>query len=177
MRITTLTILLSLALLARPAAGDGTPYQNEDKSITATLPEGWISKDGRLPGVSTFGPKSDQRDVAINEFLDVKSVEQPQPALTLQQLAPRLAGSVGKTIPGATTTEPEEAKVGGKIPAFKFTFSGTKDGDHIKGMKVFALVGSRIYIITYFSDEKQFDKALPAAQSIIDSMSITPPKK
>jgi hypothetical protein len=59
-----------------------------------------------------------------------------------------------------------------KLPAYRFLYTYTDQGQNFKGLETGTIVGNKAYFIQYENSPAQFDTDLPVAQDMFDSFKI-----
>jgi serine/threonine-protein kinase len=143
-------------------------YENLEQGIKIKYPENWQKRD--VPNAITqeviifVSPKQDKQDT----FQEAVTISVEDFNGTLDESVKILKGEIKKSSRNANILETSETTLDSK-PARQLIFTSQVDGNNVKTLQVWALKGTKAYIVTYTADVNDYDKFINAVEKMIES--------
>jgi len=160
-----------LAMASSPTlANDSTfsTYQNSSFGVKMQYPSDWKKiEDFRGSWFRNF-----------NESVNMRVEIVPNGNRTLDQLTENQTSLIEHQFPLQKMVESKAVTIGENYNAHKIVFTFPEEPRNLdakfKEMKVWTISGNRGYIISYFTPAGLYDTYLPIAETVVDSLRITP---
>lgn len=146
-------------------------YQNEANSFSLEYPADWSLKENPAQGyiVGVIAPKESTSDT-YQENLLIKAINtSSQPNITLQQLADSWENQTTKAESSLVIVDRQDVSLG-EEQAKSLTYTFTNQDDNGKGMAQITLKNNKAYVFQFNALQKDFEKHLPAIQTILSSV-------
>jgi hypothetical protein len=161
-----------------------TNYTNPQYGFSLLYPSGWINEEinpgANLTFLISFNPPASEFGEYVFVYMAVKnltgnntSIEQfADQEINLLKLSPAVTSPSADT--GARTIlESGPTTIGGSTPAYKVVYAEKVSGTLSNIMEVYTVNGDKGYILTYLAYTDIYDKYLPIAQKMVDSLNVT----
>ena len=146
-------------------------YQSEANKISMEYPADWSLKENPAAGyiAGFISPKQSANDT-FQENLGVKAIDiSSQPNITLQEVADTWENQTKKSESTFSVSDRKSSTVSGES-AKDIVYTFKDQGDNGKGMTRITLKNKKAYIFQYNALEKDYDKFLPAIETILSSL-------
>jgi hypothetical protein len=152
-------------------------YQNDTYGISIQYPASWSSSGGEggndsadssVDLISFSPPNNNNSDSATVDLL----VDNVDSGVSIQQY---MSDSISSDKTDLQSFKVDETTLNGtlaKLPAYKFLYTYTDQGQNFKGLETGTIVGNKAYYIQYENSPAQFNTDLPVVQEMIDSIKI-----
>jgi hypothetical protein len=152
-------------------------YQNNTYGVSIQYPASWGSRGGKGGNDSadssvdlvTFSPPNNNNSDSANVDLLVDNLDS---GVSLQQYMSDSISSDKTDLQGFKVDETTLNGTIAKLPAYRFLYTYTDQGQNFKGLETGTIVGNKAYFIQYENSPAQFDTDLPVAQDMFDSFKI-----
>jgi len=148
------------------------PYSNSEHHLKIEYPECW--KRDETPNINigkivTFVQLKQNAKLIISSF-DNSKKPRSEP-LTLDQYEKRRYNDIKNNLEASNIIERSQAIIANQVGR-KIIATGIYEEKKIKNMYVMTLKGNQAYLITYTAPIDDYDKFLPTAEKMIDSLKI-----
>ena len=155
----------------RPAAPvEGERYERLDHGFAITFPDDWVVLEDQY-GLVVAGAAPDASPEGYSHNVGIAVEDLPYPLTTVEEYADLSLDGLPGLVPGFTLEGQEPVTLGGR-PAWSLRFTGQPDAQALRFLTVSTVVAGRAYTVTYTADADVYDRALPAANEIIDSFEL-----
>jgi hypothetical protein len=176
--------------LGEASGSNFTNYKNPEYGFSLLYPSNWINGE-ILPGanltyLTAFNPPASEIGEFVFVYVAVKNLTNNNNNNTsLEQFAdqeisllkrPPAVTSPTEDTSARTILESGPATIAGNTSAHKVVYTEKISGSLSKIMEVYAVKGNNGYILTYLAYADIYDKYLPIAQKIVDSLNVTVPR-
>ncbi|MBD2691429.1 serine/threonine-protein kinase [Anabaena catenula] len=163
--VIAIAIILFLQRSISECGGELSTYQNSEYNLTIKYPQCWQRDDSTDPitgKILTFIQQKQNAKLIISssEYLG-----------TLDNYQKIHVEDIEKYLEAAEIIEQDATIVGNK-PGKKIISTGKNGNDKIKNMYVMTLRGNTAYMITYSATIDDYDRFLPTAEKMIQSLEI-----
>ena len=145
-----------------------TTYENAELGFSLRYPNGWQPIDaGRVDASFAVATSSLAGDTV---FFAVSVVDAPTD-MTLQGAGDALYAYANRSFQNVTPISSGQTSLSGQ-PALTWTYSGTAEQTEIRCIQVFAIIGRRIYTVTYIAEPDSFDAHTPEYDRMLSSVQV-----
>jgi hypothetical protein len=170
--------------LGTASGSNFTSYTNPQYGFSLLYPSSWISEEiapgANLTFLISFSPPPHEFGESVFVYMAVKNLTGNNASLkqfAQQEISflerPPTATSITEGNSVRTILQSEPTTIAGNTPAHKVVYTEEVSGTLSKIMEVYAVNGDKGYIMSYFTDTAIYDKYLPIAQKMIDSLNVT----
>jgi len=148
-------------------------YENPSFGLSISYPEAWSKVESPGPGaiVAFVVPKEDELAV-FNANVNITYVEVKSKKYNNDQIAQMTLQQVGALFDNHITMEfSGPALVAGRT-GYKIIFKGRNVANPLQYMNAWAIVGERVYVVTYAATELEFKTHLPEVNRMLSSLKI-----
>jgi eukaryotic-like serine/threonine-protein kinase len=161
-----------------------TNYTNPQYGFSLLYPSSWISEEialgANLTFLISFSLPPHEFGESVFVYMAVKNLTGNNASLkqfAQQEISflerPPTATSITEGNSVRTILQSEPTTIAGNTPAHKVVYTEEVSGTLSKIMEVYAVNDDKGYIMSYFTDTAIYDKYLPIAQKMIDSLNVT----
>jgi eukaryotic-like serine/threonine-protein kinase len=151
-------------------------YKNSTYGISMQYPANWESTPGENNNsgdssidVVSFSPTGENNSSATVDLL-VDTVDSSQ---NLKQF---VSDSISDNKIDLKDFKVLDSSTGdvtlASAPAYKIVYTYTDAGQNFKGLETGTIIGNKVYFVQYENSPAQYDRDLPSAQKMIDSLKI-----
>jgi hypothetical protein len=155
-------------------------YTNEQHKVTMSYPESWEPIDGNLSDFTTeiveFKPKSqDNKPDICPAYFTVSLEDLKGEVMGLDEYKERFKKKITNNDPTVKIEDLKSATSLFYSPAYKLTYS-VKDilpnnqECNLKVMEIGTIKNNKAYFVSYRAEKQEFDKHLPTAEKMIESL-------
>ena len=119
--------------------------------------------------VGFISPKEDELS-PLKERVAVEIKNLPSENMSLDDYTTLTINRLKQSITDFQVIESINTSLAGLIPAHKLTYL---DNQGYMVMKIYGILSSKVYIVTFYTESSKFSSYLPIAQKMIDSFEIT----
>jgi eukaryotic-like serine/threonine-protein kinase len=173
--------------LGEASGSNFTNYTNPKYGFSLLYPSDWVNEDippgANLIYLTSFNPPASEIGEFVFVYVAVKNFTNN--TTSLKQFAdqeisllkrPPAETSPTEDTSARTILESGPAIVAGNTSAHKVVYTEKISGSLSKIMEVYTVKGNKGYILTYLAYADIYDKYLPIAQKIVDSLNVTVPR-
>jgi hypothetical protein len=174
--------------LGEASGSNFTNYTNPKYGFSLLYPSNWVNEEippgANLTYLTSFNPPASEIGEFVFVYVAVKNLTNNNNT-SLEQFAdqeisllkrPPAATSPTEDTSARTILESGPATIAGNTSAHKVVYTEKISGSLSKIMEVYAVEGNKGYILTYLAYADIYDKYLPIAQKIVDSLKVTTPR-
>lgn len=162
-------------------------YTNPKYGFSLLYPSNWVNEEippgANLTFLMSFNPPASEIGEFAFVYVAVKNLTNNNNT-SLKQFAdqeisllkrPPAVTSPTEDTSAKTILESGPASIAGNTSAHKVVYTEKISGSLSKIMEVYTVKGNKGYILTYLAYPDIYDKYLPIAQKIVDSLNVTVP--
>ena len=149
-------------------------------------PSNWVNEEippgANLTFLTSFNPPASEIGEFVFVYVAVKNLTNNNTSLKQfadQEISllkrPPAVTSPTEDTSAKTILESGPASIAGNTSAHKVVYTEKISGSLSKIMEVYTVKGNKGYILTYLAYADIYDKYLPIAQKIVDSLNVTVP--
>lgn len=173
--------------LGEASGSNFTNYTNPKYGFSLLYPSNWVNTEippgANLTYLTSFNPPASEIGEFVFVYLAVKNLTNNNTSLKQfadQEISllkrPPAVTSPTEDTSARTILESGPAIVAGNTSAHKVVYTEKISGSPSKIMEVYAVKDNKGYILTYLAYADIYDKYLPIAQKIVDSLNVTAPR-
>jgi hypothetical protein len=161
-------------------------YTNPKYGFGLLYPSNWVNEEippgANLTFLMSFNPPASEIGEFVFVYVAVKNLTNNNTSLKQfadQEISllkrPPAVTSPTEDTSAKTILESGPASIAGNTSAHKVVYTEKISGSLSKIMEVYTVKGNKGYILTYLAYADIYDKYLPIAQKIVDSLNVTVP--
>jgi PsbP len=173
--------------LGEASGSNFTDYTSPQFGFSLLYPSNWVNEEippgANLIYLTSFNPPASEIGEFVFVYMAVKNLTNNN--TTLKHFADQEI-SLLKRLPAETSpTEDTSARtilesgpatIAGNTSAHKVVYTEKISGSLSKIMEIYTVKGNKGYILTYLAYADIYDKYLPIAQKMVDSLNVTSPR-
>lgn len=172
--------------LGEASGSNFTNYTNPKYGFSLLYPSNWVNEEippgANLTFLTSFNPPASEIGEFVFVYVAVKNLTNNNTSLkqfadqeiSLLKRPPAVTSPTEETS-AKTILESGPASIAGNTSAHKVVYTEKISGSLSKIMEVYTVKGNKGYILTYLAYADIYDKYLPIAQKIVDSLNVTVP--
>lgn len=173
-------------VLLGASSSNFTNYTNPQHGFSLLYPSNWVNEEippgANLTYLISFNPPASEIGEFVFVYVAVKNLTNNN--TSLEQFAdqeisllkrPPAVTSPTEDTSARTILESGPATIAGNTSAHKVVYTEKVSGTLSKIMETYAVKGNKGYILTYLAYTDIYDKYLPIAQKMVDSLNVTAP--
>ena len=147
------------------------PFENQEQGFRIDYPEVWTqeSRDGIFARGAVFSSPLEDASDKFQEQISV-SVEDLPSNMSLAEYTDESLAQIEK-LSDPNVAPPQTVNLGDKT-ARRVIYNGLEDGNWVRRMQTWSVVGDRAYVITYTALPENYDSYLPTVEKMIESFEI-----
>jgi hypothetical protein len=173
--------------LGEASGSNFTNYTNPQFGFSLLYPSDWVSEEippgANLTYLTSFSPPASEFGEFVFVYVAVKNLTSNNASLkqfadqeiSLLERPPAVTSPTEDTS-ARTILESGPAIVAGNTSAHKVVYTEKISGSLSKIMEVYTVEDNKGYILTYLAYTDIYDKYLPIAQKIVDSLNLIAPR-
>jgi hypothetical protein len=172
--------------LGEASGSNFTNYTNPKYGFSLLYPSNWVNEEippgANLTFLMSFNPPASEIGEFVFVYVAVKNLTNNNTSLKQfadQEISllkrPPAVTSPTEDTSAKTILESGPATIAGNTSAHKVVYTEKISGSLSKIMEVYTVKGDKGYILTYLAYADIYDKYLPIAQKIVDSLNVTVP--
>ena len=172
--------------LGEASGSNFTNYTNPKYGFSLLYPSNWVNEEippgANLTFLMSFNPPASEIGEFVFVYVAVKNLTNNNTSLKQfadQEISllkrPPAVTSPTEDTSAKTILESGPASIARNTSAHKVVYTEKISGSLSKIMEVYTVKGDKGYILTYLAYADIYDKYLPIAQKIVDSLNVTVP--
>jgi serine/threonine-protein kinase len=147
-----------------------TAYTNSTHNVRIQYPQKWEKSEGVMGSTVAFASPQESAKDLFKENVNLYVQALPADAkITLDEFTQQSIAQIKQMITDAQMVESTSDTLS-NLPAHRVVYTGKQGQFNLKFYQTYLLKDSKVYIMTYTAQADQFDKYLPEARAIIDSL-------
>lgn len=180
------TALLVAAALVIPLAADAAPlgadgkaaqdampvYRNADSGLEAQYPAGWKAVEGLMGAAVFFASPLESKEDKFSENVNIIVEDvSAHPGMTLGKYIERAKAKLAVFITEYSPKDSRDSILSGQ-PAKLIEYTGRQGVFNLHILQSVTLIDGKAYVVTFTAEEDNYERYLPAAKRIMDSLAI-----
>ena len=166
-----LTLFFTLGICLTSYAEELSTYSNEAEKIKFQYPSNWAIKENQMGSLVAFVSPRESESDSFMENVNLL-LENTPPDTSLEKYNSYGLEMLKKVVTDFNIIESNDTTLGG-LPASNMIYTGRMGEFNLKYFQVWTLKDGKAYVCTYTADQKSFDKYLPVAKNVIDSLKFS----
>ena len=171
-------VMPSVAAAAPPGADgktaqEATPvYRNADYGLEAQYPAGWKAVEGLMGTAVVFASPLESKEDKFSENVNIIVEDvSAHPGMTLGKYIERAKAKLAVFITEYSPKDSRDSILAGQ-PAKMIEYTGRQGVFNLHILQAVTLVNGKAYVVTFTAEEGNYERYLPAAKRIIESIAI-----